>query len=528
MTHLKKQKNKNNKIRWERIIDCIYLVLFPILATLFILLLRKYTNKYTLLAIIAFILIYIICILSLFLKNKMIEIVRRVLMVILCATLIFATVFVKNISDGFNKLIDDSKSEMSKTVKMDLLVLKNHEPIISDIDTLKDLVIGVQTSNDKDASAYVEDQLQKKIGNTYHRLEYGDYTTMYNDFYNGYVDAIVVNQEQKQYLSDTYANLYQDTTNLKTYSYTYTDSIDRNDIDITSKVFTVYISATDQINAPASYSLSDMNMIMIIDPISNHITTIPIPRDSFIPNPAMDNQNDKLTHSGSYGINNTIAAVEQAFQIDIDFYVKVSFTSLIEIVDTLGGIDVNVLSPITEQDENRSFASEDLIHLDAGYQHLDGRQTLAYTRHRDSYVNQDLGRNQAQLEVMKGLISRLTSADGINKIDDILKILPEYVIMNFSESQITAFIKQQVDNMKPWSVTSLAITNGLPDTQMTASDPINPLSVYLLSQKDIQKVNALYHILKKKNTFAEFGFTIDDLYSKDSTFTPDENMMITP
>ena len=73
--------------------------------------------------------------------------------------------------------------------------------------------------------------------------------------------------------------------------------------------------------------------------------------------------------------------ISQFFGIPVDYYARVSFNSMIEIVDTIGGIDV-MGTDFCEQDENRSFKKDDLICLKKGEQHLDGKQALAYSRHR--------------------------------------------------------------------------------------------------------------------------------------------------
>lgn len=525
---LKKTKTKKNKILWGRIIDLLYLVLFPIVSIFLILLIKKFTNKYTIVVTLLVVIIYLLCILSFALKKRSVDIFRRFAMIVLCGGLIFATISIKNINDGFTAFTDSSSTDSIITSNLDLLVLKNHQPTLNNVEDLEGLVIGFQTASDQLNAAYVKEEVTKAIGDTFQELNYEDYNTMFNDYYNGYVDAIVVNQEQKQQLDELYISLYEDSTVINTYVHNYKDEISGNDIDITSDVFTVYISASDEVNAPASNSLSDMNMIMIVNPKTNSIMTIPVPRDSFVPNPALQNLNDKLTHTGSYGITNSVAAIEETFQMEIDFYVKISFTSLIEIVDTLGGINVNVLSAITEQDENRSFEDEDLIHLEAGYQLLNGKQALAYSRHRHSYEDQDLGRNLAQLEVMKGIIARMASAEGISKIDDVLKILPKYVIMNFSNTQISSFIKEQVDNLKPWTINSIELNHGLDDLRITASDSITPLSIYYLSEFDLRKANAFYSIAKQALPLSDFSFDMEDLYTPYSNFIPNEKLELVP
>ncbi|MDF9823754.1 LCP family protein required for cell wall assembly [Breznakia sp. PF5-3] len=525
---MKTKGQLKRKISWGRVIDCIYLIAYPVIAGYLLFLLKKFTNKYIILAFVAFALIYAICILSMFLKKQAIEIVRRILMVLITGALIFASVFVKNLSDGFSGITDGSNNVSETKITMDIMVLNNEINTVENIEDLSGKSIGFQNASDKKACEDVKKDLKKRISDTYEQIQYEDYQSMYDAYYRGLVDAIVVNREQKNLLNSVYAGLYEDSTIIESFTYTYKNKVEGNNIDITKEVFTVYISATDEMDV-LSESLSDMNMIMIINPNTNHITTISIPRDSFVPNPAYYGKNDKLTHTGWNGVTNTIEAVEQTFQIDIDFYAKISFSSLIEIVDTLGGIDVNVLNAIEEQDEERSFAEEDLIRLEAGYQRLDGRQALAYARHRKSYLNQDIGRNEAQLEVIKGIINKVTTTEGISKIDDVLKIIPKYVIMNFSDQQLSSFVRKQVDDLKGWTISSVNLTNGRNGSEITAAGgEYEPLSIYYLSRNDVIQVNGVYELIKSPKKLSELTFDLDDLYEPYSTFKDIEGLELVP
>lgn len=511
-------KQKKQKILWGRVIDCLLLVVYPAISIYLLLMINTFTDKYTLIAGVVLFIIYAGYILTFFTKNNSkIEVIRKVIMIIICGCLLFSSSLVKGISDGIGNLSSTDTQE-KVVVNIDVLVLKDRDTPIKNLDELGNYTIGFQTGDQSKSITQAEEEVQKVIGNDYARYEYNDYSTIFHDYYNGYVDAIVINQDQKNYLTEEYASLYKDSTVLKTYTYTYATNIEGNNIDVTKEKFTVYVSASDETDAPASNSLSDMNMLMIIDPTTNHITTISIPRDSYIPNPALDNYSDKLTHTGNDGVTNTVAAVEQALQVEIDFYVKISFSSLIEIVDTLGGIDVNVLISFTEQDENRSFNPEDMITLQAGEQHLDGRQALAYARHRSSYLDQDLGRNQAQVEVMKGIIKRLMTVDGINKIDNVLDLLPSYTIMNFSNSQITSFVKQQVDDMKGWSISSIQLNNGKSSLATTASTGNQELSIYYLSKSDLLKLSGVYNIIENEQSLSEITFDLNHLFEDYSTY----------
>ncbi|OCN04733.1 hypothetical protein A4S06_10590 [Erysipelotrichaceae bacterium MTC7] len=521
-----KKNQKKRKIRYGRIFDLINLLLFPILSILFVLFIRKYSDKYYLYAIGIFVFLFILTLLLFRIKNHVVEIIRRIFLAGLVVVLLAANIYTNDLSSGYQAFAG-SMDNSETTITYDVLTLKESTNGLSHVEDLDGYVVGFPSNGSVEATDKAKAQLATKISD-FGSLAYDNYMTMYSDYTKEFVDAIVIDQSQKGNLPEEYKNLYEISNVVDTYSFTIKNQIKGNDIDITKEVFTVLVSASDQTVAPTSHSLSDTNMLLIIDPITNVIQTISIPRDSFVPNPAYDNVSDKLTHTGNDGVDNTKLAVEETFNIKIDFYVKVSFVSLIEIVDTLGGIPVNVLQPIVEQDEYRSFAEEDLIYLEAGQQTLSGKQALAYARHRHSYENQDLGRNQAQIEVMKGLVKRVLSPEGITKVDDVMKLMSNYVIMNFSESQLTSLVKQQVDNMPSWQFKSLSLDKGEQGSDVTASMPGLYSSIYYLSKSDIEKANAIYNLMKERQELTDFHFDLDDMYNGYSTYEESDDIQLVP
>ena len=105
--------------------------------------------------------------------------------------------------------------------------------------------------------------------------------------------------------------------------------------------------------------------------------------------------------------------------------------------------------------------------MNAGEQKLNGKQALAFARHRHSYVNQDLGRNQAQQQVMKGMMKKAMSLSGISKLDDLLDTVSKYVSTNLTSDQISNFASAQLEGKKNWTIRSLYLDKGAFDTRMT-------------------------------------------------------------
>ena len=107
------------------------------------------------------------------------------------------------------------------------------------------------------------------------------------------------------------------------------------------------------------------------------------------------------------------------------------------------------------QDENRSFKKDDLICLKKGEQHLDGKQALAYSRHRKTEGYDNAGRERAQQRIIKAIINKLISPSALGYVNDLLDVAPNYVITDMPANQITKFVSSELDNMKPWTISSV-------------------------------------------------------------------------
>lgn len=505
-----KKKTKNRKILIGRIYDILLIPIYIIITCLFLNKLRVFTSKYMFTAIIIAIIILAITLLTFFYNKKVVEYLRRIILTLICAVLLFGYFTANNVHSFFGKLTNEEPQYVH--TQLNLLSLKSNDFFTAKIEDYEDLdgaVIGIQTGNDEAASSYVKKELNKKFEDLKF-LEYGDYGTMISDLSNDYIDVACFNVEMTSEIELTYGTLTDFTNMIKTFNYKEKVEINRNDKDITEETFTVFISGNDETGAPASKSKSDMNMLVIVNPLSHKIVTVPIPRDAFIPNPAYNYEGDKLTHTGNDGVENTKAALSNVFGFEIDFYIKISFDSFIEIVNAIGGVEVNVPIYIEEQDENRSFEAEDMIYLNPGVQTLDGREALAFARHRHGYANQDLGRNEAQLQIIKAIAKKMLTIDGISNIDKVLDIIPKYVLTNFSNSQLQAFVKKQVDDMPSWDITSLSLADVEQGSEIPVSWPYLS-SICYLKEYQVKNVHALYSLMSKPITLERFKFDLNTL-----------------
>lgn len=435
-------------------------------------------------------------------------VIKRIFLVILCAIIAFAGYSLKNVGEAVDKV---SLKEQSSTITLSVLV-KNDSAFAS-LDDLSGAVIGIQNGTDRDNSNYAMEKLNAKLSYQPTYKEYIAYNTCANEFLVNYMDAMIVSSDYLEMLEANVEGFEG--------SYKILDQYERerpvnasDNKDITKESFSLLISGVDEMGAADMESLSDVNILLFVNPVSNSITMISLPRDSFMPRYSMNYANDKLTHTGWGGIEDTKKTVEYFFGIDIDYYAKVSFSSLIEIIDSIDGIDVDVEISFTEQDENRSFADEDLITLEAGPQHLNGKQALAYARHRKTEGYDIAGRERAQERIIKAIIDKLLTPTGITMyVNKLMETVPKYVVTSMPGKQITSFIKGELNDLKPWTITSLPVHNGLDDRRLDVPNQINTISsCYLWNQYDYRHVLDAY-AASKKNLDFDFNFDFGD-YTK--------------
>ena len=147
-------------------------------------------------------------------------------------------------------------------------------------------------------------------------------------------------------------------------------------------------------------SRSDVNLIATVNPKTHKILLTTTPRDYYVPIPGVsDGQRDKLTHAGIYGIDTSIATLEELYDIDIPFYVRVNFTSVEEIVDVMGGVDVESELAFTTGEEAGA-----IVEVKQGKNHFTGKEALAFVRERKALAEGDNQRGKNQQALLTGLI----------------------------------------------------------------------------------------------------------------------------
>jgi len=221
----------------------------------------------------------------------------------------------------------------------------------------------------------------------------------------------------------------------------------RREVNVTQEPFVVYIQGLDTRGKQlvAKTGNSDVNILAFINPQTKQILLLSTPRDYYLTLWGNPSKPDKLTHCGYYGINCGIDALNRLYDIQIDYYVKVGFNSVINIVDALGGVTV----------ESQWDFTAGGYHYTAGDNFMDGKMALTFSRERHALPGGDRARGKNQERVITAIIKQVTNPENVGKINDVLTAFTSNVVTNFPVEKMNDMIRMQLDDMASWSVESI-------------------------------------------------------------------------
>ena len=253
---------------------------------------------------------------------------------------------------------------------------------------------------------------------------------------------------------------------------------------IAEKPFTVLISGMDTTGKIDEEARSDVNMLVTVDPQKHKILLTSIPRDYLVKLPSKDNAEDKLTHSGLYGIDETRGAIEKLLDVKIDYYVKVNYNTVVQFINAIGGIYIN---------SDHAFTTYiDHYRINKGTNFLKGEQALAFARERQAFKDGDNQRVKNQQIVLKGIFHRFTqSPEIIAKYTKILDRIAPYMETDMSPAEIRALVKLELKNHKEWKIENNAVEGAGDSTRRVYSSGSTPVYVMTPDKESIKKAHDL-------------------------------------
>ena len=290
------------------------------------------------------------------------------------------------------------------------------------------------------------------------------YLAAYTSLVSGEAKAIVLNSVFENIIESEYTDYASKIR--KIYTKNITKEVAAPKVS-KNKSFNVYVSGIDTYGPISSVSRSDVNILMTVNRDSKKILLTTTPRDSYVPiADGGNNQKDKLTHAGIYGVDSSIHTLENLYGVDINYYVRLNFTSFLKLIDLLGGVDVY---------NDQEFTSRHgKFHFPVGNVHLDSEQALGFVRERYSLADGDRDRGRNQQKVIVAIIQKLTSTEALKNYSDIIQGLQDSLQTNMPIETMMDLVNAQLESGGSYKVNSQDLKGtgqmGLPSYAMPDSN----------------------------------------------------------
>lgn len=350
-------------------------------------------------------------------------------------------------------------------------------------ETLEDVAeynFGVQYALQGEDVEEVVDHINEELGTKIDTTEYNNIGEQAQALLDGDVDALIYNE--------AYATIIEEETpdypNLIKVVYTYEIHTEleeeTNDVDVTTDPFAIYISGIDVYGSIGKSSRSDVNIIMYINPSTRQILLVNTPRDYYVTFPGVTGSSkDKLTHAGIYGVATSKATLSALYDSDIQYYARVNFTSLITMVNALGGISV-----YSDQSFTTMHGGYNIV---KGMNTLSGEQALGFSRERYALSGGDNDRGKNQQAVITAMIEKAISPAIITGATKIMASVSGNVDTDMPQADIQSLIKSQLSNGGGWNIQSMAAT-GTGDSQYCYSYSGSKLYVMQPNLSSVNKI----------------------------------------
>ncbi len=293
-------------------------------------------------------------------------------------------------------------------------------------------------------NALIVDALSKKKISSLQT--YSDITNLSVALTNGKINGMVVREAFMQLLAENYTSFYDSVATIDTVTVKVKKSVVPQP-DVTAP-FIMYISGIDTYGDVSKVSRSDVNILVVVNPITNRVLLVNTPRDYYVQLHGIPSKKDKLTHAGIYGIDMSRNTLQDLYKAPIDFYVRINFNSLIKFVDELGGVTV---------DSDYSFKSG-TYSFEQGANELDGDAALAFSRTRYGLEGGDRTRGKNQQKVIEAIIEKAIKPTVIVKNQALLNAIETTIQTDATDTVINQILKKQLETIGKWQIESISVT----------------------------------------------------------------------
>ena len=362
-----------------------------------------------------------------------------------------------------------------------MIVVVKKEDTAKDIMDAQNYRFGYQTIVDVDNTEKMLKDIRSTVGRNIKTEEYSTLIDEANALLNGNIDAAVFNEGYLSIIDDSVEGFSDQVKIL--YQYGIKTKVENDTVADVNKPFNIYISGIDTSGAVSTVSRSDVNLILTVNMNTHKILMTTTPRDSYvrIPDGGAD-QYDKLTHAGIYGIETSVKTLENLYDIPINYYARLNFTSFVKLINALGGVTVYNDQAFTSLHGNYNFGVGN-INLTSG------EEALGFVRDRYSLEHGDYDRGNNQLKVIQAIVEKLTSFQSVSNYSDVISTLQDSIQTNMPLNTMMSLVNEQLDSGKTFIFSSQEVT-GTGSTGQLTSYAMPNASLYMIQLDDASVAKA--------------------------------------
>lgn len=376
-----------------------------------------------------------------------------------------------------DNFINEITSAFTQTRIIAVYALKDSN--ITKINDLKGKNVGIENKTSTNYITQALADIQEKIDEDPKQKNYKDYVKLADALYDGDVDYIIADQSYLGTLETNHEAFLEETNII--YQIEIQEKIETvtTKTDVVENPFIVYLTGIDTYGSVSTISRADVNLVVCVNPIEKQILLVSVPRDTQI-NLHKNGKMDKLTHSAMYGINETILTLEDFLDIKVNYYAKTNFSGIINIIDCLGGVEVESPYSFTTLHGN--------YEIKKGLNEMDGEKALCFVRERYALPRGDFDRGKNQQRLLKAMLKKAMSPKIITNYDNILAAVAGSFETDMSSDDIKSLVNMQLDDMASWDIFNVQVTGEGKKTTNTYSQKGQSTYVTVPDQELLNKI----------------------------------------
>ena len=378
-------------------------------------------------------------------KKKAFKISAISIAAIMCLTLCVAMYYLRVTNRTIDKVtgVKTEVDEINVYVKVDDEVSTINEAVE------KNYVFATVATDDQEHIDETIQKIEKDVGKSIQTKQFDSIFELVGNFDNGVVNSIITNKGTLLALesSEDYADYSQ---NLKVImEKTFEEKIETEEVKTGDKDhFCMYFSGIDTFGAVTQRSRSDVNIVAVVNNKTKNVLLVSTPRDYYVT--LSSGQKDKLTHAGIYGIDCSMDTLEDFYDTELKYYVRLNFSGFQNIINQLGGIDVySEYSFVSE-------TAEGTYSYVQGVNHLNGEEALGFARARHAFKDGDRQRGRNQMQVIKATIEKLESSEMLRNYANVMDQM-EGSFQTDMEKDTVGYLVQSTIDEGNWTVLTYSV-----------------------------------------------------------------------